>query len=154
MKTLLSFLLLFSFLQAEDDTFKVVYDLTTKNIKTFEKKVIKGIVANKTYYENNFKELEVAVIIHGGAYKFFINNIKKSPFKNHKQLLKSYSQLKKRVASLAQTYDVKFYICKVGLQTHHINENNLAKFVQIIPNASIGLINKQHEGFAYIPVAD
>ena len=148
MKTLLSFLLLFSFLQAEDDTFKVVYDLTTKNIKTFEKKVIKGIVANKTYYENNFKELEVAVIIHGGAYKFFINNIKESPFKNNKKLLK------KRVASLAQTYDVKFYICKVGLQTHHINENNLAKFVQIIPNASIGLINKQHEGFAYIPVAD
>ncbi|MFK5938111.1 MAG: DsrE family protein [Sulfurimonas sp.] len=133
---------------------KVVYDLTTGDVKTFEKKLLKGIVANKTYYENNFQELEVAVIIHGSSYKFFINDIKNSAFKNDKKFVKSYNELKKRVNSLAKIYDVKFYICKVGLQTRHIKEENVMKFVKMVQNASIGLIDKQNEGFAYLPIGD
>jgi len=152
MKKTIIFLLFFVTLHANDDTLKVVYDLTTSDLKTFEKKLIKGIVANKTYYQSTFKELEVAVIIHGGSYKFFLKDIKHSVFKNDKKLVKSYHELKKRVASLANTYNVEFYICKVGLEKRKIEEESVLDFVKVIQNASIGLIDKQDEGFAYLPV--
>jgi len=145
MKKILLSLVFTLALYAESDTFKVVYDLTTHKMKTFEKKLIKGVVANKTYYQNDFKELEVAVIIHGGAYKFFMKDRKNSLVDN---------ELKKRVTSLADTYDVKFYICKVGLEKRNINKEDLLPFVQIVQNASVGLIDKQNEGFAYLPIGD
>ena len=142
MKKLIIFLSLIMSIYANDESLKVVYDLTTSDLKTFEKKLIKGIVANKTYYQRDFKELEVAVIIHGGAYKFFM---KHSAVED---------EIKKRVSSLAETYDVKFYICKVGLEKRKIKEKDLLPFVKIVQNASIGLIDKQNAGFAYLPVSD
>ena len=154
MKKIIIFLFLVTTIYANDENLKVVYDLTTGDLKTFEKKLIKGIVANKTYYGNSFQELEVAVIIHGGAYKFFLKDINNSIYKNEKKLVLYYSELKKRVASLADTYDVQFYICKVGLEKRKIKEKSIFNFVKIIQNASIGLINKQHEGFAYLPVKE
>jgi len=74
--------------------------------------------------------------------------------KNDKALEKSYDELKKRVTSLSVTYDVEFYICKVGLEKRKIKKKDLLSFVKIVQNASIGLIDKQNEGFAYLPVGD
>ena len=154
MKKIIIFLSLILNLYANDENLKVVYDLTTGDLKTFEKKLIKGIVANKTYYQSDFKELEVVVIIHGGAYKFFMKDMNHPLVKNDKALEKSYDELKKRVTSLSVTYDVEFYICKVGLEKRKIKKKDLLSFVKIVQNASIGLIDKQNEGFAYLPVGD
>lgn len=149
--TLLSTLTL---LLAEESSAKVVYDLTTKNQKTFELKILKAIVANKAYYESKLKELEVTVVIHGGAYRYFTVDPNHTEYKTDKGLLSDYMSLKKRIKTIADTYDVEFLMCGAGMPKHGLQAKDIVKFVKIIPNSTIGLIDKQNEGYAYLPVGD
>lgn len=154
MKLLFLALALFGFLFADSEEKKVVIDLTTGDVSAFEKKILSGIVAHKTYYENSLEELEVAVVIHGGAYRFFVKDLSKTLYKDDEKLKKVFSDLKKRVASMSDTYEVEFLMCDVGRKKHKLKLENIAEFVKIVPNSTIGLINKQSEGFAYIPVSN
>ena len=149
------FLLLFSTLTilfAQETTARVIYDLTTKNMESFERKILKAIVANKAHYEGLLKELDVVVVIHGEAYKFFLKNPKTSIYKEDKSLIENYQTLAKRIDSMVQNYDVEFLMCGVGMTKREIKKSDVYKFVNIIPNSTIGLIDKQNEGYAYIPV--
>lgn len=131
---------------------KVIYDLTTSDIKTIESRFIKGIVANKNHYENNLQELDVKVIIHGGAYKFFVNDISKTVFKDDKEAQKITKDLQARLKSLATTYNVQFEMCQVGANSRKLTRDDIAAFVGMAPNTTIALINAQNQGYAYVPV--
>lgn len=152
MKKLILFVLMIVTLQADQEVHKVVFDLTAGDLKTFERKLLKGVTAHKTYYEANLQELEVAVVIHGGAYKFFVKEPKNSVFKEDKTLISSYRSLEKRLAFLVDTYEVNFYMCKVGMISNRLEQKDVFDFVSLVPNAAIGLIDKQNEGYAYIPI--
>jgi uncharacterized protein len=154
MKILLTLLALLTLLLADGGTKKVVYNLTTSDVSTFEKKILKGIVANKTHYESTLDELDVAVVIHGGAYRFFVKDLDKTVYKDDAKLQKVYAELKKRIKSMAETYDVEFLMCGVGMKKNGLTKKTVVDFVEVVPNASIGLIDKQNEGYAYIGVGD
>ncbi|WP_345979668.1 DsrE family protein [Sulfurimonas sp. HSL3-2] len=153
MKKLLLLLAFFSFLNAEEGIKKVVFDLTTGDLKVFEKKVLSGIAHQKSYYEGKMEELQAAVVIHGDAYKFFVKDVSSSPFKDDKELQKESTQLATRISSLVETYDVEFLMCNAGMKSKNIKKENIFSFVKIVPNSTIGLIDKQNEGYAYIPIA-
>jgi intracellular sulfur oxidation DsrE/DsrF family protein len=153
MKKLLLLLAFFSFLNAEEGIKKVVFDLTTGDLKVFEKKVLSGIAHQKSYYEGKMEELQAAVVIHGDAYKFFVKDVSSSPFKDDKELQKESAQLATRISSLVDTYDVEFLMCDAGRKSNKIKLENIYDFVKIVPNSTIGLIDKQNEGYAYIPIA-
>ena len=146
-------MLLFSFSHADEENLKVVYDLTTKNIAKIKQNILKGIVAHKTYYQGEFKELDVTVVIHGGAYRYFLKDLKGTKYESDIKLVNEFTSLKKRLKSLAETYDVEFLMCGVGVKTRKLT-GNIVPFVKVIPNSSIGLISKQNEGYAYLPVRD
>jgi len=153
MKLLYTLLALCAFLFADGESKKLVIDLTTADVSVFEKKILSGVVAHKTHYENSLEELEVAVVIHGGAYRFFLKDPSKTLYKDDAKLQKAFPDLQKRVASLADTYEVEFLMCDVGRRSNKLELDNIAEYVKLVPNSTIGLINKQSEGFAYIPVA-
>lgn len=152
MKKIILFMVLTLMLSADSSVVKVVFDLTTNNLHSFERKVLKGIAMNKEHYEGSLKELEVAVVIHGGAYKFFVKEPATSPFKDDKELIAAHATFKKRIASMADTYDVKFLMCRAALAGNKLKESDIYDFVTMLPNSTIGLIDKQNEGFAYIPI--
>ena len=153
--TLLSFSLLANDSNStQEQTIKVVYDLTTNNLKNFERKILKAIVANKAHYETSLKELEVTVVIHGGAYKFFLINPKDSIYYKESNLIKTHNDLAKRIKSMVENYEVEFLICEIGMKKRKIKKSDIYPFVKIIPNSMIGLIDKQNEGYAYLPVGD
>ena len=154
MKKVLLLISLLGILSANDESAKVVFDLTTGKLKKFEKHIIKGLVFNKTQYENSLKELEAAVVIHGKAYKFFVKDIYQTSFKEDKELALKHSELKKRIRSMYETYDVEFLVCGNGLAKRNLGKKDILDFVKIIPSSTIGLIDKQNKGFAYLPVAD
>jgi len=141
-------------LQAQENSAKIVYDLTTKDLPTFEQKILKAIVTNKAHYESTLRELDVVVVIHGGAYKFFIKDPEQSKFKDDKRLVVTHGELAKRIEIMATTYDVQFLVCGAGVRKHGLKKQDIYDFVKIIPNSTIGLIDKQNEGYAYIPVSD
>jgi len=153
MKTYIIILLLGMILiHAEESSAKVVYDLTTKDLLSFERKVLKAVVANKAQYESKLKELDIAFVIHGGAYRYFTVDPSKTEYKTDKVLLKNYKDLKKRIKSLVDNYDVEFYMCGAGMPKHGLDAKDIVSFVKVIPNANIGLIDKQNKGYAYIPI--
>lgn len=154
MKFILTLLSLIGLIFADEESAKVVFDLTSGNMKTFEKHILKGVSVHKTNYENSFKELEVAVVIHGEAYRFFLNDIKSTKYKSDTKLVQEYATLKKRVASIAETYEVKFYMCKAAMPRHKLEPEDIVEFVQLVPNSTMALIDRQNEGFAYLPVRD
>ncbi len=154
MKKLILLLAMFGMLHADEEVAKVVFDLTTGNLQTFEQKVLKGITVHKAHYEGNLKELEVAVVIHGNAYKFFVKDPKHSPFNSDTKLLEAQPTLQKRIAIMADTYEVTFLMCDTGRKSHKLETNEIYDFVQMVPNSTVGLIDKQQEGFAYVPIGD
>ncbi len=154
MKQIVLLLAFIGMLSANDETAKLVLDLTTSSVEKFEKHILKGIVFNKNHYQNNLKELEVAVVIHGGAYRFFVKDLQSSMFKDDKELSKVYADLKKRIATMADTYEVEFLMCKAAMKRNKLEEKDIVEFVKLVPTSTIGLIDKQNEGFAYIPVSN
>ena len=152
MKILLIILAFIGLLNAEEGIKKVVFDLTTGDVKTLEQKILSSIAFQKTHYESKFEELEVAVVIHGDAYKFFINDLAASPFKDDEKLVAAQPDLSKRITSMSETYNVEFLICAVGMKNKNIEKSTLYDFVKVIQNSTIGLIDKQNDGFAYIPI--
>ncbi|MDD5212381.1 MAG: DsrE family protein [Sulfuricurvum sp.] len=152
MRKWLLLLILSMLLNAEEGLKKVVFDLTTGDQKEFEQKVLIGIVKNKDYYQSNMQELDVAVVIHGNAYKFFIKDVSTSPYKNDSVLISTHELFEKRLRSSVDNYKVKFYMCQAGMNHHKIAKENLYDFVTLVPTATIGLIDKQSEGYVYVPI--
>jgi len=153
-KIIFSLLLSLGILYAQEGSAKVVYDLTTKDLKNFELRILSATVSNKAHYESTLRELDVTVVIHGGAYRFFVKDPAKSEYKDDKALLSTHQSLEKRIETLANTYDVQFLVCGVGLRKHGLEQKDIYDFVKIIPTSTIGLIDKQNEGYAYVPVGD
>lgn len=154
MKKIILLLAFMGMLQADEGVKKVVMDLTTGDLHTFEQKVLKGIVAHKTHYNGTLQELEVAVVIHGKAYKYFVKDPANSVYKDDKKLIEMHSDLQKRIATMADTYEVTFLMCKSGMLKQKLETKDIYPFVMMVPNAAIGLIDKQNDGFAYLPVGD
>jgi uncharacterized protein len=152
MKKLFLLFTLLTSLVAGESVKKVVFDLTTGDSKVFEKKVLSGIVRQKIYYEGKLQELKVAVVIHGDAYKFFVKNLQNTKYKDDKILLEKHDEYMKRLTTLADTYEVSIYMCDVGRNKHKLDIQDLYDFVEIIPNSTIGLIEQQNEGYAYVPI--
>ena len=152
-KIALLIVLLVSILNANEDSKKVVFDLTTGDTKVFETKILSGIANFKAHYQSTLEELDVAVVIHGEAYKFFIKDLSASPYKDDLALNKNHYALSKRLLSMSELYNVEFLICERGMKKLKIEDESLYSFVTKVPNSTIGLIDKQSEGYSYIPVA-
>jgi uncharacterized protein len=152
MKKWLLILTLSMLLNAQEGLKKVVFDLTIGDQKEFEQKVLSGIVKNIDYYQSNMQELDVAVVIHGNAYKFFIKNLATSPYKKERELLSTQESFEKRLRSLASNYNVKFYICQSGMNHLKIQKENIYDFVTPVATATTGLIDRQSEGYVYVPI--
>ena len=152
LKYILLLVCLFVSSHADENIKKVVYDFTSGDIKVLEKKILSGISYHKAYYENDFVELEVSVVIHGDSYKFFIKDLEVTPYKNDFILKKKKIDFNKRLKSLSTIYDVEFLLCKTGLKHLKIDEKNIYPYVKIVATSTVALIDKQSEGYTYIPV--
>ena len=147
-------MVLFGFLFAEADTKKLVIDLTTANANTYKAKIINGIKMHKKYYKSIGEELKVAVVIHGSSYKFFFKEINKTQYQADLELQKVFADLKEQTKELSELYDVEFLMCGFGMKKHKIQKNQVVKYVKVVANATVGLIDKQNKGYAYLPVGD
>ncbi|WP_415398177.1 DsrE family protein [Sulfurimonas sp. CS5] len=153
-KIVLALMLLVGLSSAEDITPKLVIDLTAGNIKTFEARVLKAIVVNKNHYKSKNQELEVAVVVHGSAYRFFVNDLSKTKYKDDKALLAKNKEIQSKIKSLLTTYNVEFFACKTGMIKNNLVDEDILSFVKIVPTATIALIDKQIRGYAYLLVED
>lgn len=151
-KVFLVLVVMIGLVRADSDVKKVVYALTTSDLVKIEKRMIKGAIHTKEHYKSNFKVLDAKVIIHGGAYKFFVKDISKTKCKKDKELEAKTAEIHKKLESLKKTYGIKFSMCSVGMNARNITKDNILEFVDVIPSAVIGLIDAQNDGYAVVPI--
>ncbi|NPA51936.1 MAG: DsrE family protein [Aquificae bacterium] len=141
-----------SFLVSYAEERKVAVDLTTGSLERFEYYLLSGLAENINYYKNKLIDIDVVVIIHGDAYKFFIKDLSKSPYKNEKELIKKQYELYQRLKTLHDLYNVKFQICEAGLKSRNIPIENVYSFVKPVHTVFIALVDLQNKGYAYFPI--
>lgn len=144
--------LLLSMGYAYAETVKVVYDLTTGDSKKIEKHLINSIGAVAEYYKKEQKELKVIVVISGNAYKYFVSDLKASPYKEDKDAIEVQENFSPRLQKLHDTYGVTFNMCSVGMKARKIERSSLYKYVHADAMKSVYLIDAQNDGYAYMPV--
>jgi intracellular sulfur oxidation DsrE/DsrF family protein len=138
--------------ETEEKSKKVVYNLTTGDITHLEKSLIGGIISHTTYYQSKLQELEVRVIIHGDAYKFFMKDLNNTAYAYQPNLIAKKSSLEKRLTTLAKQYNVTFFVCEIGATHRKLNKKAFYPFVSMVHNAAIGLIDAQNDGYAYLAI--
>ena len=157
MKTILKLIIIVllstNALQSDEDVVKkVVYNLTTGDLKQLEQRLIGGVISHSTYYQSKLEELDVRVIIHGDSYKFFMKDLNNTAYVYQPKLVAIKDDLEKRLGSLSKHYNVKFFVCEVGVKNRKLNPKAFYPFVSMVHNAGIGLIDAQNEGYAYLAI--
>jgi intracellular sulfur oxidation DsrE/DsrF family protein len=150
MRAFIVSLLLFSTLFAGDAK-KVVFDLKTGDIRTFERVVFKSVESLTTHYAGKLQEFRAVFIIHGEAYKFFFKELKGTPYATDPVVLR-HTEFGKRLKALVENYDVTFEVCSFGMKARKLPFEKLYPFVTPIFSATSGLIDWQEKGYAYIMV--
>lgn len=135
-----------------DENPKAVINLTTPDLKRFEIYLLGAIANSAEYYKSQLKELHVVVVIHGDAYRFFIKDLKNSPYKDDTKLIEKQKEIETRLINLVNTYGVKFIMCKEGMMGRKIDPKNIYPFVEFVENGFIALVDWQNRGYAYIPL--
>lgn len=144
------FLLLFSL--AYGETKKFVVDLTTGDLETFESRFLNGVPGTIKFFESLGDTVDVAVVIHGDAYKFFVANLEHTKYWQDEQLAKVQERLLAAMKQILKTHPVTIEMCKVGMQKREILSPDLYPFVVPIASAMTGLVRWQNAGYAYVPI--
>ncbi len=131
---------------------KVVFDLTTGDAATIEKHLIKNIGSLARYYSANDIDFKAVVVISGSAYKYFVEKIDASPFKDDRELAAVQKKMAPLLAKLNRDYKVEFDMCKAGMEARNIDKKVLYDYVKSDLVKSVYLIKWQNDGYAYLPV--
>ena len=131
---------------------KVVFDLTSGDVATIEKHLIKNIEGLAGYYKANDIDFKAVVVISGNAYKYFVQDLKNSRFKGKLKVERAQKTLEPLLKKLHTEYGVEFDMCKAGMKARNIDKKVLYSYVKTDLNKSVYLIKWQNEGYAYLPV--
>lgn len=131
---------------------KVVFDLTTGDAGTFEKRLVRNLEGIGSYYAANKIDFKAVVVISGDAYKYFVDDLDRSPYKDDMEIVHSQKLFAKRLEMLHRAYGVEFDMCNAGMKARNIDRKVLYDYVNADHTKSVYLIKWQNAGYAYMPV--
>jgi len=141
-----------SFTSIYADELKVVYDLSSGNVNKIERQFLDSLVAVSKHYSSEKKSLKTIVVISGKSYKYFIDDLKDSPYANDEDALEIQPYFKLRFKNLHDVYGVTFQMCSSGMKARGIKKETLYDFVEAEKMKSVYLIDAQNNGHAYMPI--
>lgn len=134
------------------DTKKIVVDLTTGDLETFKTRLLTGLPGTIKYFTAQGDKVDVAIVIHGDAYKYFVENLENTKFWADEQLANAQDELRGKLTEMRKSYGITFEMCQVGMNKRGILSADIYKFVTPIKSAMVGLVSWQNKGYAYIPI--
>ncbi len=134
------------------DERKAMFDLTTGEVGRIETRIVGTIKYLGDYYKKQGDEFKAVVVISGKPYKYFIQDLANSPFKDDKALAAAQGKLKPMLLELHEKYGVRFDMCGAGMRSRNIKAESLYPFVHTDKMKYVYLVNWQNEGYAYIPI--
>ena len=131
--------------------YKAIFNLTSADKETIQKSLIDNISNLSKHYNQQGDSLDAVVIISGGAYKFFIQDIENSPYKNDKEILALQKEFKDQLQTLSDK-GVIFEMCGMGMRKHDIDKEVLYPYVKPVFSRTSSLIYWQFKGYSLIEV--
>ncbi len=147
---ILGFFCTITYTAVSQEIHRVVIDLRTGDINKFENSVLKGLSYVIQLYRDKLEDMKVVVIAHGDSYRFFLRELKNTPYESDKELVKRKKDIEERLKNLVKFYGVKFEICEAGMKARNIDVKNLYRFVKPIPTALNGIVEWQEKGYRYM----
>jgi len=134
------------------DTKKFVIDLKTGDMDSFNNQLLVGVPGTIDYFTAQGDKVEVAVVVHGESYKFFVENLDNTQYGMDKALAERQDAIRKRLVEIEKKYHIRMEICMNGMHRKGILSEDLYPFVTPIKSAMVGLVKWQNAGYAYVPV--
>ena len=134
------------------DTKKFVIDLKTGDMDSFNNQLLVGVPGTIDYFTAQGDKVEVAVVVHGESYKFFVENLDNTQYGMDKALAERQDAIRKRLVEIEKKYHIRMEICMNGMHRKGILSEDIYPFVTPIKSAMVGLVKWQNKGYAYVPV--
>ena len=117
---------------------KLLYDLTTGNVKELDN-ILDRVSLLYKLYDSDIFDSSLVIIIHGDAIPFFARD--------------KYSQYKERMLranSLTVGTTIEFRMCKTAAKVMDYEPKDIHGFVTMIPMADAEIVRLQQDGYAYM----
>lgn len=134
------------------ETKKIMIDLKTGDFESFDKAFLNGLPGTIDYFSSQGETVEVAVVIHGDAYKFFVQNLNNTSYGMDESLVKHQESIQQRLEEMLKKYRIHLEVCMSGMHKRGILSEDLYPFVTPIKSAMVGLAKWQNEEYAYVPL--
>ena len=94
----------------------------------------------------------MVVLIHGGAYRFFLHDPEHSGYPDDTTLLTARPELQRAFEAMEKSFDIRFEACEAGMKRRNISKEALYPFVQTVHSALVSLTHWQSLGYAHVPI--
>jgi len=128
--TLFLALLLCFNISAQEKPVKIVFDVTSEDVKVHQ-----STMRHVKAMSNAYPESEFEVVMYSGSIDM---------------VLKDKSSVAEDMEALADNENVSFLICKGTMKRHGVDESELITGVGTVPDGILEIITKQAEGWGYI----
>ena len=133
------------------DEKKAVFDLRSGDPDRINVRLFNDIKYFADYYQQQGYEFKAVIVISGKAYKFFIDALENSPYRDEAGLREVQATFIPLIQALNEDYNVVFEMCEVGMNDRNIKKETLYPFVSADRIQQVLLIDWQHKGYAYLP---
>ena len=117
---------------AQDNPYKVVFDLTSRD--SLDQKAVMRWIKEISAAS---PKVEVEVVMYAKGFELVMPE--KSAFTGE-------------VKEAMKNTNVSFKVCEIALKNNKIDKSQLFKEVQTVPDGIYEIVSKQHEGWGYIKV--
>ena len=120
------------FVQAQDKSYKVVFDLTSRD--TLDQKAVMRWVGE---ISKSNPEAQLEVVMYGKGFELVMPE--KSAFVT-------------QVNNAMKNPNVSFKVCQAALKNNNVDRSRIMADVQTVPDGIYEILTKQREGWGYIKV--
>lgn len=135
-----------------DGAAKVVYHVDFKDPRRFSA-MLTTIYNMVSIYQNDLREYDVRIVFHSYGVRFLTDNkLEGTPFEADKALEERRENLKGRLMSLQDVYDVGLELCEITREHVGLSRDNVYEGVKAVGSGVVRIAELDSKGFAYIKI--
>ena len=129
---------------------KVVYHVDYEGVRRFSAQLT-SIYNMVHHYRNMLVDYDVRIVANSFGVRFFTDdNLKGTPFEAGKALKEQRENLKGRIQSLINTFDVEVALCGITREQLDMAKGDFYDGVTFVESGVVEVAKLQQKGFAYI----
>lgn len=137
---------------AQEGPAKVVYHADFKDPRRFSS-MLTSIHNMVSTYENELREHDVRIVFNSYGIRFLTDDkLEGTPFEADTALQERRDNLKGRLMSLRNSYDVALELCDITREQVGLSEDKIYEGVESVESGVVQVAKLQSEGFAYIKI--